>query len=152
MFIHWLHLIVRDNTDTHPTEAEWLSMDHMEFEAYRLDPTNNLSNALQITTTNPSTDNPGTVRPPQSTVTEFKKSIKRDPASYPTLQDQKHWNSWNRTMIAQARTHDVSEVFDRNYVPLATNAKAVELFQQKQGFIYIILNKCVLTNKGKEYV
>ena len=139
MFLNWTKLIFHENMDTQFSEAEWLAMDPSELEDYRMNPANNLATFVPII--HPATNNNhGTVRIPQSAVSEFKKSIKRDLASYPTLKDQKHWNSWNRAMIAQARTHNVSEVFDRNYVPLATNVEDVELFQQKQGFIYTVQN------------
>ena len=56
-------------------------------------------------------------RPDVSTATytahDFKKSIRRDTNAYPVLQDDKHWNNWNRSVILQARAHDVSDVFDR---------------------------------------
>ena len=83
-------------------------------------------------------------------VADFKKGIKRDSSLYPTLKDQKHWNNWNRSVIAQAHAHDISEVFDTNYIP--SNEVEANLFQQKQIFAYSVLNKCVMTDQGKSYV
>ena len=73
----------------------------------------------------------------------FKHSIKRDTTVYPTLREDQQWDTWNRSTLTLARTHDVSEVFDDKYEP--TNDYSKELFKQKQAFVYSDVNK-VLSN------
>jgi hypothetical protein len=89
---------------------------------------------------------------PMSAVAEFAKGIKRDAASYPMLKEQKHWNAWNRLVIAQARAHNISEVFDPSYTPPANDCEAEDLFEKKKSFVYSVLNKCVITDHGKSFV
>ena len=87
---------------------------------------------------------------PVDLVAEFKKGIKRDASLYPVLKDNKHWNSWQRAVIAQAHAHDIQEVFDVNYVP--RNEEQEELFKEKNKFAYAVLNRTVQTDEGKAYV
>ena len=53
-------------------------------------------------------------------------------------------------MIAHACAHDVSEVFDVNYSP--TNQDDIALFNEKQSFIYSVLNKAIMMDQGKSFV
>jgi hypothetical protein len=66
------------------------------------------------------------------------------------LKEQKHWNNWNRSVIAQARTHNISDVFDTEYKP--TSELEATLFDQKQSFAYSMLNRVVMTDVGKSIV
>jgi len=93
-------------------------------------------------------------RPAVSTATytahDFKKSICRDTNAYPVLKDDKHWNNWNRSVISQARAHDVSDVFEPTYVP--STIDGATLFKEKQSFVYSMFNRCVQTDSGKSIV
>ena len=60
-------------------------------------------------------------------VSDFKKGIKRNAAVYPIIKDQNQWVNWNRTVISQARAHDVQEVFDITYRP--TTHEETQLFE-----------------------
>jgi hypothetical protein len=82
-----------------------------------------------------------------SLVDMFKKGIKRDPSVYPTLKD-KFWNdNWHRSFANQARSQDLDEVLDENYLP--TTSEQYELFQEKQKYLNAILDSKVETTKGK---
>jgi hypothetical protein len=61
-----------------------------------------------------STSFPPRVRDP---VFEFKKGIKRDPASFTVMKDNKQWDSIHRTLRAQTCYQDVDDVLDLTYVP-----------------------------------
>jgi len=43
-----------------------------------------------------------TARATRDPLTDFKKGIKRDTSLFPTLKDEKQWDTWRRTVIAQA--------------------------------------------------
>jgi hypothetical protein len=57
----------------------------------------------------PSVNNPGTPSASSThardAVADFKRGIKRDPSHLPILKDDKQWDGWNRSYIAQARAH-----------------------------------------------
>ena len=133
-FTRWSYALFHLNTRFPLTHDEWLETKVDDFNEFR---TSNGTSMGPIPTT-------------ETAATLFKKGIKRDASVYPTLKEQSHFNNWNRSVIAQARAHDISEVFDLNYSP--TTAEDIELFTQKQSFAYSVLNRCLLTDQGKAFV
>jgi len=83
----------------------------------------------------------------QSAAMDFKRGIKHDVSQYPTLKDEKYFDQFQMTMIAQARAYDIEEVFDSDYTPKTTEDK--DLFLEKQKFAFAVLMKCVQTDIGK---
>jgi len=110
-------------------------VDKNDFNQFRMNPT--FWGTTNITSTKSSS----------YSVDSFKKSMKRDPSVFPILKREEYNDQWHRTFINQARAQDISEVLDPKYVP--TNADEKELFQEKQKYVYAILDKCVETAKGK---
>jgi hypothetical protein len=82
-----------------------------------------------------------------SAVDMFKRGIKRDFASFPTLKDDKQNDQWHWTFSNLARAQDLSDVLDKHYVPANTVDK--DLFAEKQKFLYAVLEAKVETAKGK---
>ena len=150
LFLRWYREVLYvNNGNVHLNEAQWMNANVGDFNDFRMDanihpgaPTSIQGNATSTSAAPKST----------SAVAEFAKGIKRDAASYPMLKEQKHWNAWNRSVIAQARAHDVSEVFDPSYTPPTNDREAEDLFEKKKSFVYSVLNKCVMTDHGKSFV
>jgi len=61
---------------------------------------------------------------------DFRKGICRNSSVYPVFNDYKHFNNWNRSVLSQARAHDVSDVFNSTFVP--STAWSILLFKAKQ--------------------
>jgi hypothetical protein len=146
-FIRWAETLWIENDKVPLSLQQWRDAPLEGYNDYRI------SNGGSYVTTPP----PPAAVPQQATrridvLSEFKKGIKRDPQAYPVLKEQKFWNNWNRSVIAQARAHDISEVFDLNYRYPLNDPDAMLLFDQKQSFAYSVLNKCVLTDQGKSFV
>jgi hypothetical protein len=77
----------------------------------------------------------------------FKRGIKREHSVYPVLKDEL-WNDiWHRSLANQARAQDVHDVLDPTYVP--STPSEVDLFQEKNKFLYAVLESKVETAKGK---
>ena len=72
--------------------------------------------------------------------------VKRTITEYPRLRDDKMWMSFNRTVLALAATHDLSEVFDPAYVPLSGTEN---VFKQKNLFVYSVFTYALVTAKSK---
>ena len=83
-------------------------------------------------------------------VRDFCHGIKRDISQFITLRDDGAWDNWHRATVAQARAQDVSEVLDASYKP--TNTTEKDLFDEKQKYMYAVLEKTLLTDKGKALV
>ncbi|PJF33806.1 MAG: hypothetical protein CUN57_01185, partial [Phototrophicales bacterium] len=80
----------------------------------------------------------------------FRSTIKKDYGSYPILKQDNDFEEWYRQVKAQSNIHDVTDVFDESYVP--AGLEETELFQIKQQFVYAVLLRTLLTNKGKSLV
>jgi hypothetical protein len=46
-----------------------------------------------------------------------RRGIKRDSSSFSVYKDEKQWDTWQHSTLAQARAQDVAEILDRKYVP-----------------------------------
>jgi hypothetical protein len=67
------------------------------------------------------------------------------------LEDDKQWDGWNRSHIAQARAQGVVDVMNSEYKPTAAEDKA--LFEVKQTYMFAVFEKTLLTDQeGKAYV
>jgi hypothetical protein len=152
LFIRWCcEVLFVYNGNVHLNEAQWNSAlaDVGDFTDFRMN--NNIRHGATASTPGTATSTVAAPKP-TSAVAEFAKGIKHDAASYPMRKEQEHWNAWNRLVIAQARAHNVSEVFDPSYTPPANDHEAEDLFEKKKSFVYSVLNKCVMTDHGKLFV
>jgi hypothetical protein len=83
-------------------------------------------------------------------VQEFKKGIKRDPASFAILKDNKQWDSIRRTLTAQVEYQDVADIINPIYKP--TLQEDIELFAEKQKYMYSVFEKILQTDESKSIV
>jgi hypothetical protein len=75
------------------------------------------------------------------------RGVRRDPNLFVPLKQDKQWDSWNLSTTAQARSQGLSDNFDPNFVPVTP--EAIELFGEKQKFVFAVFDKILLTDKGK---
>jgi hypothetical protein len=80
----------------------------------------------------------------------FRRKIKVDATLFPVLKDEKYHDVWHRSFVNQARAQDVSEVLDPSYVPVTQDD--MNLFAEKQKFLYAVLETKVLTDRGKSII
>ena len=86
-----------------------------------------------------------------SQLLNFKWGIKRDISAYPTLKDEKYYESFKRSVLVTARAHDCEEVLQPTFRP-RRDADSLELFRLKNDFMYSVFNKCLLSDMGKTIV
>jgi hypothetical protein len=79
---------------------------------------------------------------------KFKKGIKREPASFTVLKDNKQWDSVHRTLKAQTCYQDVDDVLNPCYV-VPNAAEDIALFDKKQKYMYSVLERILQTDEGK---
>ena len=90
--------------------------------------------------------------PPPSFSTQlmnFKRGIKRDISAYPTLKDEKYYESFKSSVLVTARAHDCEEILQPTFRPRG-DADSLELFRLKNDFMYSVFNKCLLSDNGKD--
>ena len=86
-----------------------------------------------------------------SQLLNFKRGIKRDISAYPTLKDEKYYESFKRSVLVTARAHDCEEILQPTFRPKG-DADSLELFRLKNDFMYSVFNKCLLSDMGKTIV
>ena len=79
----------------------------------------------------------------------FKQGMKREVTSYPTLKDERYFDSYSRSLHITIKSHDCDEVLDPNYIP-STDDK--ELFKNKQVSMLSVFSTHLLTHMGKPIV
>ena len=79
----------------------------------------------------------------------FRKGIKREETAYPTLKDERYFDSFSRSLYITAKSHECEDVLDPEYTP--SNSEK-ELFEAKQVFMFSVLDKHLLTDMGKTIV
>ena len=85
-----------------------------------------------------------------SSVNNFKKGTKHDATAYPTLKDMRLYNKFILEFTALARAHDVHQVLDTDYTP--STPTEVDLFAEKQAFVYAVLVKSLKTDITMSFV
>ena len=79
----------------------------------------------------------------------FRKRIKREETAYPTLKDERYFDSFSRSLYITAKSHECEDVLDPEYTP--SNSEK-DLFEAKQIFMFSVLDKHLLTDMGKTIV
>ena len=66
----------------------------------------------------------------------FKKGIKTEVTSYPTLKDERYFDSFSRSLYISAKSHEISdEVLDPDYKP-STEDK--EQFENNSFYVFCL--------------
>ena len=127
---------------------DWLSVTIGDYNTFRA--SNSFSPVLSVPP--PAQSMPPTARPPPviDLVRDFKRGIKRDPSQFSIFKDDATWDNWNRSTIAQARTQDIEDVLKPSFIPVTI--EDIQLFEEKQKFMYAVFEKTLLTDKGKALV
>ena len=114
----------------------------------------------EITTSSPSPPTSVTASDPRtapstpsfsSQLLNFKRGIKRDISAYPTLRDEKYYESFKRSVLVTARAHDCDEILQPAFM-LKGDADSLELFRLKNDCTYSVFNKCLLCDMVKTIV
>ena len=86
---------------------------------------------------------------PSQKLISFRKGIKREETEYPTLKDERYFDSFSRSFYVTVKSHECEDVLDPEYTP--SNYEK-ELFEAEQVFMFSVLDKHLLTNMGKTIV
>ena len=142
-YIHHLvqdsHLSMSSDATDHALEPDnFLHTTFHQFMSWKLN---------EITTSSPSPPPP----PPPVTASDpraapstpscstqllsFKRGIKRDISAYPTLKDEKYYESSKRSVFVTAKAHDCEEILQPTF-RLRGDADSLELFRLKNDFLY----------------
>ena len=79
----------------------------------------------------------------------FKKYIERNSGVFTTFNEGKHWCTWYRNTFATARSQQIAEVSNSDYLAAANDV--VNLFREKQKFVHATLDKTLQTDRVKKH-
>ena len=82
----------------------------------------------------------------------FKKGTKRDASVYPIFKNDKYYDTFQRSFLANLKAQGLYDVADPKYDPESGDIYDQELFQGKQSFVYSVLVVSLQTEKGRELV
>ena len=81
----------------------------------------------------------------------FKKGFKREISAYPSLEDERYFDGFKRSLFIVAKTHKCSEVLDPYYTP-GSETEEEKLFEDQQTFMFSVFNTNLQTDMGKTIV
>jgi hypothetical protein len=154
----FIHYVYHHDSTGNPIGNDWLSVTEDMLDEFRTDLTqvykfnsvdsiHNRPTPVILPAPVPVTP---TSLPSQSPVDLFQHGIKRDFASFPMSKDDKQNDQWYHTFSNLARAQDLSDVLDENYTPVTP--AYIDLFAEKQKFLYAVLEAKVETMKGKAII
>jgi hypothetical protein len=145
-------LLLKRAADGDRIHNDWSNVTMEEFDDFRVSPEYTSARA-GLPNPNPprsSVSVAPTIIRPRDPLAEYRRNIRRDANAFIPLKEDKQWDSWQRSTIAQARAQDLSDILDPTFA--ATTPEAVELFVEKQKFFYAVFEKTLLTDQGKALV
>ena len=88
----------------------------------------------------------------QTALNNFKKGTKRDASVYPIFKNDKYYDTFQRSFLANLKAQGLYDVADPDHDPETGDIYEQELFKGKQSFVYSVLVTSLQTEKGRELV
>ena len=88
----------------------------------------------------------------QTALNNFKKGTKRDASVYPIFKNDKYYDTFQRSFLANLKAQGLYDVADPDHDPESGDICEKELFKGKQSFVYSVLVTSLQTEKGRELV
>ena len=88
----------------------------------------------------------------QTALNNFQKGTKRDASVYPIFKNDKYYDTFQRSFLANLKAQGLYDVADPDHDPESGDINEQELFQGKQSFVYSVLVTSLQTEKGRELV
>ena len=83
-------------------------------------------------------------------VSYFRKGIKSYKEHYDKFTNEEYLDEWKRKVTYTSHSHGCQDVLDSKYVP--HNSDDIQLFDEKNNFMYDVFNSKLLTSQGKYFV
>ena len=88
----------------------------------------------------------------KTALNNFKRGTKRDASVYPIFKNDKYYDTFQRSFLANLKAQGLYDVADPDHDPESGDIYEQELFQGKQSFVYSVLVTSLETEKGRELV
>ena len=140
--------VTHRNMSSDPIEGSWTTITSDQFNTFRVDPSYNPNGGPASGSSHAPPATPPSTR--YSPADVFRRGIKCDPTLFLILKDERFNDSWHRSFTNQAHAQGVIDVLDAAYMP--SSPEQIELFAEKKKYLYVILEKNILTDRGKAIV
>ena len=88
----------------------------------------------------------------QTALNNFKKGTKRDASVFPIFKNDKYYDTFQRSFLANLKAQGLYDVADPDHDPESGDIYEQELFKGKEFFVYSVLVTSLQTEKGRELV
>ena len=88
----------------------------------------------------------------QTALNNFKNGTKRDASVYPIFKNEKYYDTFQRSFLANLKAQGLYDVADPDHDPENGDIYEKGLFKGKQSFVYSVLVTSLQTEKGRELV
>ena len=88
----------------------------------------------------------------QTALNNFKKGTKWDASVYPIFKNDKYYDTFQRSFLANLKAQGLYDVADPDHDPEHGDIYEQEFFKGKQSFVYSVLVTSLQTEKGRELV
>ena len=88
----------------------------------------------------------------QTALNNFNKGTKRDASVYPIFKNDKYYDTFQRSFLANLKAQGLYDVADPDHDPESGDIYEQELFKGKQSFVNSVLVTSLQTEKGRELV
>ena len=106
----------------------------------------------QLMTSFPSEFKQTTQSESKTALNNIKKGTKRDASVYPIFKNDKYYDTFQRSFLANLKAQGLYDVADPDHDRESGDMYEQELFQGKQSFVYSVLVTSLQTEKGRELV
>ena len=86
----------------------------------------------------------------KTALNNFKKGTKRDASVYPIFKNDKYYDTFQRSFLANLKEQGINDVADPDHESESGDIYEQELFQGKQSFVYSVLAASLQTEKGRD--
>ena len=86
----------------------------------------------------------------QTALNNFKKGTKRDASVYPIFKNDKYYDTFQRSFLANLKAQGLYDVADPDHDTESGDIYEKELFKGKQSFVYSVLVTSLQSEKGRE--
>ena len=88
----------------------------------------------------------------QDCLEQLQEGTKRDASVYPILKNDKYYDTFQRSFLANLKAQGLYDVADPDHDPERGDIYKQEFFQGNQSFVYSVLVASLQTEKGRELV
>jgi hypothetical protein len=122
---------------TASSATKWFELTEDAFRSWRTQPEPSTAADPAAAVAPPTTD---------SSITDFRKGVKCSISDYKAFKEDRYFNSWQWHLQTTARSHNVDNVINLNYVP--STPEETSLLEKQNSFVYSVLEQTVLTPDG----